>query len=177
MQLGLVAGRQHHLFQWAMTSSGTETAPLAVQCALQSHCWWLYLTSSVKPCNRVSNATAQQRKSGKKLMRSSLCAYTPCQPSHTNTLTVAATALHAQQASKGEKHFISPLPLCIFLLKYTHSQAQRGEECLALLQWLSGRSTAPFSGNSTRVLEQLFQFLIQALETEDQVTFLSSHQH
>lgn len=87
------------------------------------------------------------------------------------------TAQHTQQASLREKHFGPPLPVCIFLLKYTHSQAQRGEECLALLRWLSGRSTTPFSGNSTKVLEQLFQFLIQALQTEDQVTFLSSHQH
>lgn len=70
MQLGLVVGRQHHLFQWA-TSSGTELTSLAVWCAIQFHFWWLYLISSVKPCDRVTNATAQQIKSGKKLLCSS----------------------------------------------------------------------------------------------------------
>lgn len=59
-----------------------------------------------------------------------------CQPSHTDIPMDAAhsTALHTQQASQGEKHFNSLLPVCIFLLKYTHLQAQRGEECLALLR-------------------------------------------
>lgn len=58
------------------------------------------------------------------------------QPPHRDIPVGAAhsTALHTQQASRGEKHFSSLLPGCIFLLKYTHLQAQRGEECLALLR-------------------------------------------
>lgn len=58
------------------------------------------------------------------------------QPSHTDIPMDAAcgTAPHTQQASQGEKHFSSLLPVSIFLLRYTHLQAQRGEECLALLR-------------------------------------------
>lgn len=165
--MGLAADRQHHLFQRAMIPSETELSSLAVWRALLPHFWWIYLILSVKPCDRVTDVTAEQKHV--------LCAYIPL-PGITHWYP-CSMALHIQQASQGEKHFSSLLPVCIFLLKYAHLQAQRGEECLALLRWPSGRSTAPFSGNLTRILEQLFQFLIQVLETEDQVTFLSSHQH
>lgn len=74
----------------------------------------------------------------------------------------------------GERNISAPC--CVYFTSQIHTLSKRGEECLALLRWLSGRSTTPFSGNSIGVLEQLFQFLIQALEMEDQVTFLSSHQ-
>lgn len=181
MQLGLVVGSLHHLFQWATNSLGTELASLAVWWALQSSLWWLYLISSVKPCDRVANATAQQRKSKKKTPTFESCVCTPCQPSHTDIPSgpASSTALHCTLGKHHRvKSILVPCCLCAFSFSNAHTHMlKRGKECLALLRWLSGRSTALFSGNSTRVLQQLFQFLIRALETEDQVTFLSSHQH
>lgn len=154
-----------------MTSSGTVFSCCVMWPSV--HFWWLYLESFVKPCDRVTDATAQQRKSGKRLLR---------QDHPLPAITHRCPCGHCLRHSSAHSASISgrgifQLPAaCAYFTSQIHTLSKRGEECLALLRWLSGRSTTPFSGNSIGVLEQLFQFLIQALEMEDQVTFLSSHQ-
>lgn len=70
----------------------------------------------VKPCDRVTNAIAQQGRSGKTFLYSSSCAYTPCQPSNTDIIPTAQHGpAHSASISKRK-----PCCLCVFSFSNTH---------------------------------------------------------
>lgn len=102
-----------------MTSSGTELAPLAVQCALQSHCWWLYLTSSVKPCNRVSNALLNRENQGKNSC-AQVFVHTPLASHHTPIHSRWLPRHCMLSKHLREKSISFPHCLCVFSFSNIH---------------------------------------------------------
>lgn len=122
MQLGLVVGSQHHLLQWATNPSGTELASHAVWWALQPFFWGLYLISSAKSCDRVTNATVQQWKKKNKEKKHS-CSWALClcplpALTHISKGPASGTALHAQHTER--KALWSPAA-CVYFPSPTHT--------------------------------------------------------
>lgn len=166
MQLGLVVGSLHHLFQRAMNSLGTELASLAVWWALQSSFWWLYLISSIKPCDGADNATTQQRKSNEKPPTFESCVCTPSQPSHADSPSGPAsnTALRCRLSKHHRvKSSLVPCCLCAFSFSNAHTHAQKREG-------MSGTSAVTIWQKHGSIFWQLYQGLRTIISVPDSST-------
>lgn len=136
-------------------------------CALQSRIWWPYLIFSVKPCDRVTYATAQQRKSGEKLLGSSPCAYTAVPAvTHLTPLQALPTARHCSADSASiteEKAFQSPAACVYFPSQIrTLASSKRGG--------MSGTSAVTIWQKHCSVFWQLDQGLRTIISVPDSST-------
>lgn len=128
MQLGLAAGRQHRLFSEPQLLQHLNYLLLLcdVPFSLVSDGFTSYPLSSPMI---VTNAAAQQRKPGERLLCSSPGArnHSPCQQSHRYPCGHClrhSIPLHTQQVSQREKSF-GPCCLCIFPFSNTHTHKLR----------------------------------------------------